>query len=221
VRNSINDSCYKGAYIIRNLLDIYGLSEHMAYGAGSDRQYSSYDTRDQLFGGNGLISKEGILKPAAYAFHFMNRLYDQLIGLEGNYIISTDGHNNYAIVCHNQQKLNEFYYLTPETKIQKDGIWKYFDQTHQLDLRISLTDVREGNYKIKTYRINNKYGSALDIWADMNYENDLSRNDIDHLKKVCEPSISIRNLKAENQVLQVQETMEPNEIMLIRIHYKY
>ena len=221
VRNSINDSCYKAAYIIRNLLDIYGLAEHMAYGAGSDRQYSFYDTKDQLFGGTGLISKEGILKPAAYAFHFLNRLYGQLIGLEGNYIISTDGYNNYAIVCHNQQKLNEFYYLTPETKIQKDGIWKYFDQTHQLELRISLTDVKEGNYKIKTYRINNKYGSALDIWAAMNYENNLSRNDIDHLKKVCEPSISIRNIKAENQVLNIQETLEPNEIILIRVHYEY
>ena len=221
VRNSINDSCYKGAYIIRNLLDLYGLTEHMAYGAGSDRQYSSYDTKDQLFGGNGLISKEGILKPAAYAFHFMNRLYENLIGKDANSIITSDGHNNYAIVCHNQQKLNEFYYLTPETKIQKDGIWKYFDEMHPLSLNLSLTDVKDGTYKIKTYRVNNRNGSVLDIWADMNYENNLSRNDIDHLRKVCEPSISIREEASSQGVLKIRETMDPNEIMLIRIHYVY
>ena len=131
VRNSINDSCYKGAYIIRNILDVQVLAWHMAYGAGSDRQYSSYDTKDQLFGGNGLITKEGALKPSAIAFHFMNRLYDRLIVKGANYIITTDGHDNYAIVCHNQQKLNEFYYLTPETKIQKDSLWKYHDRSEE------------------------------------------------------------------------------------------
>jgi len=221
VRNSINDSCYKGAYIIRNLLDVYGLAEHMAYDAGSDRQFSSYDTKDQLFGGNGLISKEGVLKPAAFAYHFMNRMYEKLIRKDTNYIITTDGHNNYAIVCHNQQKLNEFYYLTPETKIQKEGLWKYFDQTFLLNLDISLTDVKNGTYKVKTYRINHKYGSVLDIWADMSYENDLSRNDIAHLQKVCEPMISIRKEEAASGTLKVRETLEPNEIMLIRIHYEY
>ena len=221
VRNSINDSCYKGAYIIRNLLDVYGLADHMAYGAGSDRQYSSYDTKDQLFGGNGLITKEGALKPAASAFHFMNRLYENLIGKEANYIITTDGHHNYAIVCHNQQKLNEFYYLTPETKIQKDGLWKYYDRLHQLSLHISLADVKDGTYKIKTYRVNNKHGSVLDTWAEMNYENNLSRNDIAYLQRVCEPSISIRKEEADQGTLVIRETMDPNEIMLIRIHYEY
>lgn len=221
VRNSINDSCYKGAYIIRNLLDVYGLSDHMAYGAGSDRQYSSYDTKDQLFGGNGLISKEGVLKPAAFAFHFMNRLYERLIGKTENYIITSDSHNNFAIVCHNQQKLNEFYYLTPETKIQKDGLWKYFDQTQQLILNIRLTDMKDGVYKIKTYRVNYKYGSVLDIWRDMNYENNLSRNDIAYLQRVCEPTIAIREEETVRGTLLIRESMEPNEIMLIRIHYEY
>ena len=61
----------------------------------------------------------------------------------------------------------------------------------------------------------------LDIWADMNYENDLSRNDIAYLQRVCEPNISIHKGETSQGTLAIQEMMDPNEIMLIRVHYEY
>ena len=219
VRNCINDTCYKGCYVIRNIIDVFGEVQSMGYGAGSDRQYSSYDTADRLFGGNGLITKEGIRKPPAFALEFMNHLFPGFVGKDKNYLITTDGDHNFNIVCHNQQRLNESYYLTSETKIQKDAVWKYFDNTFHLKLKINLNDLPEGTYKINTYRVNAKYGSIMDIWAANNFENDLLKEEIEYFKKICEPFISISKAETVNGMLQIQEELEPNEFISILVRY--
>ena len=63
-RNAINDSCFKGAYIVKNMLDIYGIVDSAGYFVGSDRVSDYYDSPELLYGGTGLLSKDGILKPS-------------------------------------------------------------------------------------------------------------------------------------------------------------
>lgn len=219
VRNAVNDTTFKGAYIMKNIIDLYGEVQAMGYGAGSDRMYTSYDTQDMLFGGTGLITKEGILKPAAFALDFLNRLFSWYIGKDKNYLITTDRHNNYAIVCHNQQVLNYNYYLTPETAVEKESVWKYFENRKNLKLHILLKDMKEGTYRIKVYRISDRHGSVLDIWGEMGYDNELSRNDVKYFRRVCEPNLSIRKVETVQGNLIINEELRPNEIAMIRVRY--
>ena len=217
VRNYINDTTFKGAYIIKNIIDLFGEVESMGYGAGSDRQYAFYDTAEMLFGGTGLITKEGVLKPAAFALEFMNRLFPYFIGKDRNYLISTDCHNNYGIVCHNQQILNYNYYLTPETEMEKECMWKYYEGRQRLHLRIRLKDVEDGQYRVKIYRISFMHGSVLRLWGDMDYENELSRNDIKYFRRVCEPYMTIKKLESVQRNLVIEEELQVNEIAFIRV----
>ena len=217
VRNYINDSTFKGAYIIKNIIDLYGRVECMGYGAGSDRQYASYDTPGMLFGGTGLITKEGILKPAAFALEFMNRLFPYYVGKDKNYLITTDCHDNYGIVCHNQQILNYNYYLTSESAIEKDCTWKYFEGRRKLKLKLLLKGLRDGAYRVKVYRINYLNGSVLDIWESMDYDNELSRNDVKYFRRICEPKMSIRKAETVQGSLLIREELQMNEIAFIRI----
>ena len=219
VRNYINDSTFKGAYIVKNIIDLYGEVQSMGYGAGSDRMYSFYDTPDLLFGGTGLITKEAVLKPAAFAYDFMNRLFPYYVGKSDHYLITTDRHNNYSIVCHNQQILNYNYYLTPETAIDKENIWKYFEDRKSLKIHLHLEGLKEGWYRMKIYRISEKHGSILDIWQEMGYENELSRNDIKYFRRICEPYLTIRKVQTNKDHLMLDEVLSPNEICLIRIRY--
>lgn len=217
VRNYINDTTFKGAYIVKNIIDVYGEVQSMGYGAGSDRQYAFYDTAELLFGGTGLITKEGILKPAAFALEFLNRLFPYFIGKDKNYLVSTDGHSNYGIVCHNQQILNYSYYLTSEPKMERENMWKYYEGRQRLQLRIRLQDVEDGQYRVKVYRISFIYGSVLSIWGDMGYENELSKNDIKYLRRICEPNMTIKKLVSVQGNLVIDEELQPNEITFIRV----
>ena len=219
VRNYINDTPFKGAYIIKNTFDLYGIVDVMGYGAGSDRQYTSFDTPDILFGGTGLLTKDAVMKPAAFAFDFLNRLYPYYIGRDKNYLVTTDRHDNYGIVCHNQQVLNYNYYLTAEDEMEKDAIWKYFENARRLTVRIHLTGVTDGKYRVKVYRINDYSGSVLKIWSDLDYEREPSRDDIKYFRRMCEPAMTIHSAEARDGALLVEQTLLPNEIAYICVKY--
>lgn len=218
-RNYINDTCFKGAYIIKNILDAYEWVEGMAYFLGSDRVSEYYDSNVMLHGGTGILSRDGILKPAGFAFEFLNRLYPFYIGKGENSLITTDRQGTYGIVCHNQKQLNYNYYLSKENEIEKENIWKYFDDREGLELEICLTDVEDGTYQIKVYRINEANGSVLDIWGEMEYEKELERSDIRYFRRICEPKLNILKAEAVNGKLLVKTLLAANEICFIRISY--
>ena len=216
-RNYMNDSTFKGAYIIKNVLDLYGQVEDMGYHFGSDRISEYYDSSDMLHGGKGLISRDGILKPAGFAFEFLQRLYPYYVGNNEHYLISTDKHSSYGIVCHNQKVLSYNYFFAKEDEIEKEHLWKYFENRDILELDLVLEDVEDGSYQVKTHRINDQNGSALNIWAETEYEKELSRNDIKYFRRVCEPKLTIQKLEAKKGRLHLNIRLLPNEIAFIRI----
>jgi len=220
VRNAINDSAFMGAYIIRNTLEMYGEPAAMGHLMGSDRPSTYFDTSELLFGGNGLITKDGIFKPAAFAFDFLNRLFPNCLMHDDTCIVTADGHDSYSIVAHNQQKLGAQYYLTPEEEISHEHIWKYFDTRNRMKLRVSISAVTQGTYQVKAYRVSWKNGSVLETWKEMGYAAELSRNDIKYFRRVCEPHLTMQQVDAKDGVLMIEQEMEPNEIICIRIHRK-
>ena len=216
-RNYINDTCFKGAYIVKNYIDAYGKIDNMAYFLGSDRISEYYDSSDMLFGGMGILSRDGVMKPAAFAYDFLNRQFPYFVGKGENYMITTDAMGVYGIVCHNQKKLNYNYYLSREDQVDRGNIWKYFEDRTVLEQEILLTNVEPGVYEMKTYRINEKNGSVLELWADMDFEKEITRNDIRYFRKICEPKLTIHKQEAQNGALKIKIRMEPNEIAFIRI----
>lgn len=216
-RNYLNDCCFSGAYIIKNILDLYGRVDDIAHFVVTDRTQQSYDSYELLFGGTGILSKDGILKPSGYAFEFLNRLYPYHIGHGENYFVSTDRHDSYGIVCHNQKKLGDNYYLADENKLEKEYLWIYFNEFDEMELTFNLKDMSEGNYQIKVYRINEKNGSAMFIWRELNYEKRLSREDVKYFRKVCEPRLKIYTKKTEKNAMNLGIKLMANEIAFIRI----
>ncbi len=216
-RNYINDTCFKGAYIIKSYIDLYGLTDMAAYYAGTDRMSEHFDSNELLFGGRGVLSKDGIWKPAFFAFEFLNRLYPYFIGKGENYLISANGHGSYGIICHNMRKLNYNYYFTKEDELEKEHIWKYIEDQKQLDLKIELEDFEAGEYQLKIYRINYYNGNVLGIWGEMGFIKDMDREDVKYFRRVCEPKMLIDNISVTEYKIPISLILEPNEIAFVRI----
>ncbi|MGI5932281.1 MAG: GH39 family glycosyl hydrolase [Eubacterium sp.] len=216
-RNYINDTCYKGAFILKNYLYAYAQVDEMAYFIGSDRVAEYYDTDRLLFGGSGLIARDGILKPAAYAFEFLNRQYRYYIAQGEHYMVTTDGRGNYGVLCHNCKELNYNYYYIEEDEIEKEHIRKYFEDTDPLLLQITLTGIEDGSYQLKANRVNEENGSILGLWSQMDFEQELTRNDIKYFRRVCEPNLTISNVESTHGEALLELTLEPNEIAFVRL----
>ncbi len=216
-RNIINDTCFKAAYIIRNYINTLGKIDCLGYFSGTDRISEFYDTVDFLFGGTGLLSKDGVMKPAAFAIDFLNRLYPELVSKGENYLISSDGYGAYGIVCHNFKPLSYNYYHADEDSLERDKLQMYLEDTETVKMSICLEDVDSGEFQAKIYSINEENGSVMSIWRDLGYENNLTREDIKYFRRNCEPRLSIKKVMSVNGTLKFEISMQPNEIVFINL----
>lgn len=216
-RNNMNDTCFKGAYIMKNVIDSIEKAQILGYFVGSDRFSEYYDSTEILHGGTGLITKDGIMKPAGFAYAFLNCMYQYLVTKGANYMITTNGYGNYGIVCHNYKRLNYYYFRTEEDQIDKKRTWQYFEDRDSIDLDLNLMDIADGEYQIKIQRMNEESGSILHNWGEMNYYKELTREDVKYLRRISEPKRTVENIRVTNNKANLHIRLAANEIALIKI----
>lgn len=213
----LHDSLYKGAYIVRNLISMINLADIAGYWFGSDLNSEFYDSQHLINGSAGLISKDGIRKPAFYGFEFFNRLADYLICHDENAVVTTNHHDSYSIVCHNMRELGYQYYQKHEDEVKPEEIARFFDEeSRQFHFRIY--GVRNGRYQIKRRVINSQYGSVQDEWMRMGLTDNLNLMDIDYLRRICVPHITIENHEVTDEILDFSVMLEPNAIENIHVY---
>ena len=220
-RNYINDTCYRGAYIIRSMIGIGEGVEAAGYFSGTDQRSEYFDSHLLLQGGNGLLSRNGIIKPSGLAMQLMNRLGNYKIASDSHFLITTDRRHNYYIAAHNKRKLGYYYYKTPENAIEKEKILKYCEDESYLEQDIELTDISNGEYRIRTLKVNAHHGSVMDIWKELGYSGKLSEKDIRYIQKVCEPHLQLEDIAVKDNRIRLKLTMEPNEITLVEIKWLF
>ncbi|MDO4340213.1 MAG: helix-turn-helix domain-containing protein, partial [Eubacteriales bacterium] len=216
-RNMINDSCLVGGYLVQNAVSCLGKARFMGYWLFTDIYTEAKDTRGPLFGGCGLLTKTGVPKPSCYALDFLNRLYEDVLCISPNYIVTRSKRGSVRIVCHNMKKLNFQYYMTPEDEIRIQEIPGMLENREFLTIHIRLEHMRDGNYKIRKNQLNRLYGSVQARWQDLNMEKDLSMHELTYLKTISIPSSKVQVETVQDGILSFETLLEPNEIQYLYI----
>lgn len=220
-RNVLNDHCMKGAYLVKNMIDSIGMADIMGYWVGSDLYADFYDSRLILNGGGGLVTKDGIPKPAYYALEFINHLGKYLLKKGSHYVISDNGKGNYRIVCHNLKNLGYQYGLVGEDKHTLGNVNNLFTDTKKNLIHFELPARKEGRYMLRVYSINRNAGSILDEWMEMSGERELMPEDLVYLKRITIPKMIYFNCEEKGGKIKYDALLEPNEIRFIHVSFKY
>lgn len=220
-RNTLNDSCMKGAYVMRDLLESLDYADVMGYWVGTDLYGENADSQNIVYGGTGLLSRDGIRKPAYYAFDFMNHLGRYVRKREDNCIITENGFGNWRIACHNLKNLNHQYSLLNEGDIPISEHNNLFEDLKKRTIHFSLPGKRGERYILKCLTVNQYNGSLQDEWVSMSSPEEMSRDEIQYLSRIVTPRMVVRRLNAENGKLIFDITMEPNEIAYIHLIHQY
>lgn len=219
-RNAFNDHYGKGAYLMKTIMECIDQTDVLGYWIGSDIFSDFNDTNEFLFGGPGLLTKQGIPKPSFYAIEMLNLLQKFLLDKGENHIITASGHHMWRMVCHNYKKLNYNFYLTPEDEIRYEEISSMFEDNHQLKIRFKMKNLENGIYMVKTSYINQNTGSIQDEWARMDKESDLDIEEIEYLKRITTPQRAMKKYLVNNHMLEFEVNLEPNEIRNVYILLK-
>ena len=220
-RNCISDSCAHGAYVMKTCIESIGNVDKMGYWHGSDLHTEYYDTEAVLYGDNGLMTRDGIKKPSFYAFNFMNFLQSQLLGKTENAILSTDGRGTYTIVCHNCKRFNYRYTMKEEKDIRIEDLEELYEDTDAVHLKFCINHVENGDYIMRVFYVNSENGSVQDVWGDMDYLKNLSKGEVEYIRRGAMPKVEMRKIHVEDGVLRVDTKLMAHEIKALDIHYQY
>ncbi|MGN1095370.1 MAG: helix-turn-helix domain-containing protein, partial [Eubacteriales bacterium] len=107
-RDLLNDTAFKGTYVARNIIDNYDRLDSFGYWSLTDDIYELPAENTLFHGGPGLCTKSGIKKPPYYAFEFLSKLGDKLLGKDKGIIVTVDA-RGFQIVFANYIHYNELY----------------------------------------------------------------------------------------------------------------
>jgi len=219
-RNIYNESCYKGSYIIRNMTMNADIADKIVYWSASDVLGEFADTSDLLYGGVGLVNKNGIPKPSFFAFKFMKDLYKYQICCTRNYCITTDGNGNYRILCNNMKSLSYTYCNNPDVLIGPLDYEQYFTDLEPLTLKLELVGVDKGEYEIRRRVVCKEYGSILDELIGWEYISSVKHNDVAYLEQICQPKLTLGLIPCNETHLLLDVDLPANAFELIEIKYR-
>lgn len=221
-RNILNDSCFRAAYIMKAVSLMWDKVDMACFWMGSDWISTYYDSDRLLQGGVGMITKDGIRKPAFYAASFLNCLGKYFVQSGNNYIITTNGSNSYYIICYHFLWYSSNYYIKGEDELDIRHLDTYFEKNNMIALKFCLTGVEaERKYTVKKRLVNEAYGSILQEWIRFNCETDLEGSDVKYLRDICIPHMSMEKKNTAGNILEFETELKAHEIALIHIYEDY
>ena len=136
-------------------------------------------------------------------------------------MITTNGRGSYSILCHNFKALSENYLNIEEDEIQIKDLDYFIEDTENLHCKYTLNNVQNGNYQIKTYYINQEYGSVQDMWKRLGLSTSMEAEEIGFIKQHANPNMEMQQVAVENGQLEIEYNLKPMEIRLVEIKYQY
>ncbi|WP_099221695.1 GH39 family glycosyl hydrolase [Listeria costaricensis] len=220
-RNYLNDSSFKAAYIVKNMIDTIGYAGQTSYWLFSDIFSEYRDASDLLYGGAGLITRDAVLKPSFYAFAFLGRLGNKLVEKGQEYVVTKKTDERLQLLCCNYKHFNSAYYFHTEGSIGPRDLYEIFEDSIDKEMSFQLGPLPKGRYRVKRYIINRENGCVLDEWLKLGAEKDIKADEIDYLRSICTPAIRIEYVDVTNGRMQLKETLQAHEIRFISVEKVY
>ncbi len=215
-RNLFNDTCGKAALMARLMGHLGDSVDFAAYTWLSDYTGTYIDAKKLLNGGMGLLTADGVPKPAFYALKFMRLLGNILIHREKYDIVTSADGYEFRILCFNAKDLRYKYYLSEENRLS--GQEDIFENQELLELNLTIEDVEDGEWKVREYRMAPWRNCVYEAWQDMGKPEEPDPEDIRYLRRICVPSVKQGRIKTQKGRLVLQQSLWAQEIKFIRIY---
>jgi xylan 1,4-beta-xylosidase len=219
-RNYLHDSLYMASFIMMNLIEQSDPYTDMAYWLMSDLMIEFSDTNQVLFGGNGLLSVDGLPKPSYFAYLFYRRLGKRVIQKGPGYIVTSNSMDSYQVLLYHYQHPSEMYCMKYQQDLGYQHLDQIFHEHKQIEVNLKLDHLVKGHYRIKKYHISEKTGSILNEWIQLGAVNHLSHSEIMYLKNITQPALRI-DYTEETESIHLSEMVKSHELLFIQISLEY
>ena len=217
-RDLCNDTCYKAAYIVKNIVENMDIISSFGYWTITDFIEEFQAPAHTFHGGLGVITNNGIKKAGYYAFCLLSKLGNNMIASGNGYYI-TASKKGYQVILYHYCHFDKLYSRRDTSNINISDRYNVFINTYNKEINLKLIGFKAGLYEIKEYSVNRINGSSYDNWVEMGSVEYLNEEEIHYLNGKSLPS-----LKKYEQVIDHEYSiitgLMPHEVKLYEINLK-
>lgn len=214
-RDLCNDSCFKSAYLIKNITENMDRIWGMGYWTANEMLEETASSSLDFHGGYGLFTSKGIPKSAYLALCMLGRLGDHLLYAGDSCVVTRRGSEIQVLLhhyCHYDELYRNNYLLDPNA----EHCYERFVEKGELHVSLELTGLGTGSRRIRRYRLGREYGSSFDQWLSMGLPPQLNREEVAYLKAAAQPAYHVARMSVQN-TLTLSAQLAPHEVQLILI----
>lgn len=219
-RELLNDTVFKSAYIVKNLLENHNRFHSVTYWALSDLLEEVKLSGNQFHGGLGLFTFDGMPKASYYAYELLAQLGDQLVA-SGDGFFMTRSTSEWQILLYNYHHYSNLYASGELFDMTPTNRYTPFDITHTQKFVIPLENIPDGNYTLSETIVNREHGSSFDKWVELGAETLVDYKEQQYLSSSSIPKMTRKVVAVENTQLIISRELEPHEVRLIKIRRHY
>lgn len=196
-RNLINDTSYVATYIVKNVLQSIDTVDSLGYWTFTDNLEEDKAGISPFHGGFGLTNNNGIKKPSYFAYYLLSKLGSQIIGQGDSYIVTKTG-ENLQIMTYNFAYFDELFMNGDASALSYKDRYNVFETKKPLNIKIDISGLT-GSYKITKYELNRNHGSAFDEWIRLGAPENMSREEVEYLKRKSYPKMVTEYINIEKE----------------------
>jgi xylan 1,4-beta-xylosidase len=174
----IHDSYHEAAYILNKLKQVGNAAQSMSYWVFTDIFEESAPRFEPFHGGFGLLTIQGINKPAFYAYQFLNRLGNiELDNSDSTSWACKDSKGNIQILAW------DFTYTLPDSINNQVYYIRDLPSKSKGKLKVNISNVPNGKYSLEVYKIGYRCNDAYTSYYDLGRPTQLTKVQVEQIKK--------------------------------------
>ena len=211
-RDLVHDSYISAPYILSKLKASEGLVQGMSYWTYTDLFEEPGPPPTPFHGGFGLLNREGIPKPAYFAYRYLHAVRGNEIPLRDSQAFAAIDNDRVATVIWDFQQ--------PEQKVSNRPFYsRIVPAAPAPSLHVSFKNLSSGNYRLEVHRTGFRANDAYSAYIDMGAPRELTPTQLDQLNSLT------RDLPEINRVVKVGKKgsytlslpMRSNDVVLVTV----
>lgn len=215
-RDLCNDTCYKSAYLFKNILENNQNLNGIGYFTLNDRIDEVPPSSDVFHGGFGLFTRNDIPKSACRAMELLGQMGEKLLGKGDGYFI-TRSEDEIQVFLYNYSHYDLLYRYRHMVNMSMTERYNVFVSKEAQAFYIRFENMPDGKYQLRTYRITQEGGSSYDMWVKMGAPESLNQEEEEMLRSLSKPLYRRETVEAGGSILEIKTSLNLQDVCLIKI----
>ncbi|MCY9513976.1 GH39 family glycosyl hydrolase [Paenibacillus apiarius] len=214
-RDLTNDTCFKAAYIAKNIVENLDEVSSLAYWTITDHLEELPLPEHTFHGGLGLITNNGIKKPGYYAYELLSQLGDRLLDRGSGYCVTQAG-DRFQLLAYHYCHYDKLYEVRESLGIDTYNRYHVFQDLNEYEMNFVCQGIPAGRYELRQIAISREHGSAYDTWLDMGAPASLTPDMADYLNRKAAPHQQYKVIDIEGAAT-FSCKLTPHEVRLFEL----